>query len=235
MRPLHTRPQLLAAIALTALIAVGVTGARAHAQQVADARAVAATVQSFYNQTTDVSASFYQTYVHKLYNRTDTSKGAVVFKKPGKMRWDYLRPAGKVIVADGKKVLIYEPGEEGEVDQVIEQKLTQSQLPQAMSFLTGGGKLEDDFTFRLLDAKKQGYTSGHVLELMPKVPTTQYERILFYVESNPKVRGLVRRLLILDANGNRNRFDFSKLKFNSSVGEKPFQWQPPANARRVKM
>lgn len=232
MRPLHTRPHLLLA---AVLIVASATGMRAEAQQPTDARSVAASVQSFYDQTTDVSASFYQTYVHKLYNRTDTSKGRVVFKKPGKMRWDYSRPAGKVIVADGTKVQIYEPGEEGEVDQVIEQKLTQSQLPQAMSFLTGTGKLEDDFTFRLLDAKKQGYKTGHVLELMPKKPTTQYERILFYVESNPKVRGLVRRLLILDANGNRNRFDFSELKFNGGVGDKPFRWQAPAKARRVKM
>ena len=70
---------------------------------------------------------------------------------------------------------------------------------------------------------------------MPKVPTPTYERILFYVESHPKMRGLVRRLLILDANGNRNRFDFNELKFNGGVGDKPFQWRPPASARRVKM
>ena len=62
-------------------------------------RAVAAAVQSFYDQTTDVSASFHQTYVNRLYKRTDRSKGKVVFKKPGKMRWDYAKPNGKVIVA----------------------------------------------------------------------------------------------------------------------------------------
>lgn len=234
MRPLNTRTHLWLTLA-TVLLALGGIGLRVQAQPEADARSVAASVQSFYNQTTDVTAGFYQTYVHKLYNRTDTSKGTVIFKKPGKMRWDYVRPKGKIIVADGNKVLIYEPGEEGEAAQVIEQKMTQAQLPQAMSFLTGVGKLEDDFTFRLLDAKKQGYSTGHVLELIPKEPTPNYERILFYVESHPKVRGLVRRLLILDANGNRNRFDFTKLKFNRGVGDEPFQWQPPASARRVKM
>ena len=68
-----------------------------------DARLVAATVQSFYEQTKDVSASFYQTYVNKLYQRTDRTSGRVVFKKPGKMRWDYDKPNGKVIVSNGSR------------------------------------------------------------------------------------------------------------------------------------
>src|SRR5262245_58924880 len=44
------------------------------------ARDVARAVQAFYDQTRDVSASFHQTYVNKLYKRTDRSTGRVVFK-----------------------------------------------------------------------------------------------------------------------------------------------------------
>jgi len=200
-----------------------------------DARLVAAAVQSFYEQTKDVSASFYQTYVNKLYQRTDRSSGRVVFKKPGKMRWDYDKPNGKVIVSNGSKLLVFEPGDDGEKGQVVEQQIEQAQLPQAMSFLMGTGRLEDDFTFRLLDAQSEGYASGHVLELKPKQATPQYDRIVFYVERTPALRGLVRRLLIVDASGNRNRFDFSALKFNSSVGEQVFGWRPPEGTRRVQM
>jgi outer membrane lipoprotein carrier protein len=192
-------------------------------------------VQSFYDQTTDVSASFFQTYVNKLYGRTDRSKGQVVFKKPGKMRWDYAKPNGKVIVADGQRLLIYEPGEADEPAQVIEQAVTQAQLPQAMSFLMGVGRLENDFTFRLLDAAKQGGGGTDVLELTPKRPSGHFVRLLFYVEKRAELRGLVRRLLIIDAEGNRNRFDFSGLKFNGKVGDETFRWQPPAGTRRVKM
>src|SRR5690242_7273873 len=87
----------------------------AHAQQSSpppqgdDASVVAAAVQSFYDQTHDLSAEFFQTYVNKLYQRTDRSKGRVVFKKPGMMRWDYAQPNGKVIVSDGKRLVVYEP------------------------------------------------------------------------------------------------------------------------------
>jgi outer membrane lipoprotein carrier protein len=200
-----------------------------------DARTVAAAVQAFYEQTKDVSATFYQTYVNKLYQRTDRSSGRVVFKKPGKMRWDYAQPNGKVILSNGSKLLVFEPGENGDKGQVIEQQIEQAQLPQALAFLMGTGRLEDDFTFRLLDAQREGYPSGDVLELAPKQPTPHYDRILFYVERTPALRGLVRRLLIVDGTGNRNRFDFSVLKFNTGVGEQVFSWRPPEGTRRVQM
>lgn len=199
------------------------------------AREVAAWVQSFYDQTKDVSASFYQTYVHKLYRRTDRSKGQVVFKKPGKMRWDYARPNGKVIVTTDTRLVIYDPGESGEAGQVMEQPIAEAQLPNALAFLMGTGRLEEDFSFKLLDPKREGYPSGQVLELRALEPTPHYERILFYVESAPQVRGLVRRLLIIDSSGNRNRFDFSALKFNRGVPDTFFNWKPPAGTRQVNM
>lgn len=198
------------------------------------ARQIAATVQSFYDQTKDLSASFFQTYVNKVYDRTDRSQGKVIFKKPGRMRWDYATPNGKIIVASGGKFTLFEPGDQpGEQGQVIEQNFKESDLPQAMAFLMGQGKLEDDFDFHLLDAAREGYPAGQVLELKPRKPNPHFERLLFYVETTPSLRGLVRRLVIIDSTGNRNRFDFSEFKFNTGAPDSMFTWKPPANARRV--
>lgn len=205
---------------------------RADAEQ--DARAVAAAVQAFYNQTTGVEAAFYQTYFHRLYDKYDRSKGKVVFQKPGRMRWDYANPGGKVIVTDGKRLSVFEPGGAGEAPQLFERELTADSMPAAFSFLTGTGKLEDAFTFRLLDASKQGYADGYVLELRPKTPTPHYDRILFYVlkhEGRPS--GVVRRVLIVDGSGNRNRFDFSEMKWNPKAPDARFRFTAPAGTRRV--
>jgi outer membrane lipoprotein carrier protein len=200
------------------------------------ARQVAAAVQSFYDQTQDLSASFFQTYVHKLYDRTDRSQGRVVFKKPGRMRWDYAKPNAKIIVAGEGRVVWYEPGEEpGDEGQVLEQAFADSDLPQAMAFLMGTGRLAEDFDFRLLDAVREGFPSGQVLELKPRKPTPHFERLVFYVESAQNLRGLVRRLVIIDASGNRNRFDFSQFKFNKGEPDATFTWKPPAGVRRVHM
>jgi outer membrane lipoprotein carrier protein len=221
------------------------TGSRAVAQPVAalpaapapaadSARVAVSAVQSFYDQTQAVSADFFQTYVNKLYDRTDRSRGHVVFKKPGKMRWDYAKPNGKVIVASAGKLLVYEPGDEpNDKGQVFEQNFAESDLPQAMAFLLGTGKLADDFNVRLLDSAREGFPSGQVLELRAKKPSPHFDRILFYVERAAALRGLVRRMVIVDSSGNRNRFDFSAFKFNAPAPETTFEWRPPVGARRV--
>ncbi|MFT3923034.1 MAG: outer membrane lipoprotein carrier protein LolA [Myxococcales bacterium] len=194
---------------------------------------VAAQVQAFYDQTTSVEAGFYQTYFHRLYDKYDKSSGTVAFQKPGRMRWNYAAPNGKVIVSNGSRLIVYEPGEDKEPGQVFERPISESELPQALAFLTGTGKLENDFTFRLLDSAQQGFPGGYVLELMPKVKSPHYERILFYVDGQADRAGLVHRVLILDASGNRNRIDFKSPKFNRKLDAKTFEWQPPKNARKV--
>ena len=90
------------------------------------AEAVAAAVQGFYDQTKSVESSFFQTYFNRLYNKYDRSRGTVKFEKPGKMRWDYAAPNGKVIVSDGKRLVIYEPGDDQEPGQVFERAIGES-------------------------------------------------------------------------------------------------------------
>lgn len=205
------------------------------AQDRADARTVAGAVQSFYNQTRGVQADFYQTYYHKLYDRYDRSRGRVTFAKPGKMRWDYARPNGKVITSDGEKLIVYEPGDTGQRGQCFEREMNEHQLPGAFSFLTGTGRLEEDFRFRLLDARRHGYAEGYVLELRPRAPNPNYDRILFYVlKQDDRPTGVVRRVLIIDPAGNRNRFDFSEMQWNPRVSDGTFRFRPPGGVRCIR-
>jgi len=197
-------------------------------------QSVASSVQAFYDQTRSVEAEFFQTYYSRIYDKYTRSSGSVKFAKPGRMRWDYSAPNGKVIVSDGKRLTMFEPGEDAaDPGQVFERAITDSELPQALAFLTGTGKLGDDFTFRLLDAAAQGFPTGYVLELLPKKPTPHFERILFYVDGDAKRAGLVHRVLIVDSAGNRNRIDFKGPKFNRNIEVKVFAWQAPKNARKV--
>lgn len=225
----------LALVVWGALALFGALESRARADGAADdkARQVALAVQAFYDQTKSVEAEFHQTYYNRLYDRYDRSQGSVKFQKPGKMRWDYAAPNGKIIVSNGKRLSIYEPGEGKEAGQVFERAITESELPQALSFLTGTGKLVNEFSFRLLDAAQQGFANGYVLELLPKTKSPHYERILFYVDADPKRAGLVHRVLIVDASGNRNRIDFKAPRFNRSVEARVFDWQPPKGTRKV--
>jgi outer membrane lipoprotein carrier protein len=206
-------------------------GGHALAQSKPSAKEIARLVQSFYDQTRVFEAEFEQRQYTRLYDRTEEAKGKVVFKKPGKMRFDYEGPNGQVFVSDGRELKIYQPPEEGESrGQLIIRRLEEDQLPEAFAFLTGGGNLLEDFEVRLLDEARKDFPAGHVLELRPKRPTPHFERLVFYVsvvEQGGKRAGIIRRVLILDAAGNRNRFDFKNPRFDRSVSDRTFRYSPP--------
>ena len=166
------------AIALCFVCISFAAGVRAEDPAPTDARAIVTLVQTFYDQTQTLQATFQQTRYTRLYDRHDRASGNVVFKKPGKMRWDYDKPNGQVFVSDGKSLLIYQPPEEGEKrGQLIERKLDQDQLPSAFSFLTGQGDLEQDFEVRLLDHDNEQFKDGHVLQLIALRPTPNCEQL----------------------------------------------------------
>jgi outer membrane lipoprotein carrier protein len=89
---------------------------------------------------------------------------------------------------------------------------------------------------RLLEHDDERFKDGYVLQLIPRKSTPNYEQLVFYVRtftSGVKRAGLVQRVLIIDSAGNRNRFDFSKIKFNREVAEKRFDYRPPKGTERV--
>jgi outer membrane lipoprotein carrier protein len=217
-----------------ALIAALVTPTTVSAQDV-DARTVAAHVQAFYDQTDTFQARFHQTYYSRLYGRYERSSGTMVIDKPGRMRFDYAAPNGKVIVADGRKLTMWEPGDDGRgPGQYMTSEMERSALPGAFSFLTGQGRLEQDYTFRLLNARAWGWR-GDVLELTPRNPDPRYRRVILFVDADPSRRGVVHRLRIDDHEGNRNKFDMTSMRFNRSVSTQSFAFRPPVGARRVSL
>lgn len=199
-----------------------------------DARSVAAQVQAFYDQTRNVQATFYQTYYHRLYGRYQRAAGTVAFEKPGHFRFDYGRPNGKVIASNGKRLVVYEPGDPGEPGQHVVRDATRAALPDAFGFLTGTTDLANDFRLRLLNAKAWGF-DGYVLELRPKRPNPQYRRIVLLVESDPSLRGVVRTVRIDDPDGNRNKLELGHLRFNRPLNASRFAFVPPASSRPVQM
>jgi outer membrane lipoprotein carrier protein len=186
----------------------------------ADVSAVIAQVQAFYNQSASFAADFTQEYLIKQYNQRKVSHGHVVFKKPGKMFWRYDDPNADRVVSDGQKIKVYEQANK----QMYETDVNASQYPAALSFLTGQGKLSDSFDFQLFDGEKMSFPGGWVLVGTPKTPTTAYQKVFFYVDKQTKQ---VRRVLILDGQGNHNRFDFDKPVVNAKVDDATFLFTPP--------
>jgi outer membrane lipoprotein carrier protein len=190
------------------------------------AQAIATRVQAFYDKTQTFSADFTQKYTIKAYNRTKDSRGKVVFEKPGKMSWRYTSNGNRV-VADGKTLKVYED----ENKQMYEQPIDQSQYPAALAFLVGGGSLERSFSLSTLDPGRANFAGGQVLVGEPKEPTPAYQKILLYVDDKTSQ---VRRVMLIDAQGNRNTFTFDNPQVNKKPLPDEFKFLPPKGTKVIR-
>ena len=198
----------------------------APAQSEPSADQIADRVQGFYDKTRTFAADFKQRYWIEVYQREKLSHGRVIFEKPGKMSWRYTSNGNRV-VSDGKILRVYEQDNK----QMFKQPVEKSQYPAALSFLVGGGNLKKSFKLKKLDAKRLGFTGGYVLLGEPKDPTPAYQKILMYVDAKTHQ---VRRVLLVDAQGNKNRFDFLKPVVNKKAPAGEFDFTPPKGTTIVK-
>ncbi len=214
-------------IAAFSLFAATLAPPAAAQQALPDVATAVANVQGFYNRTNTFSADFQQQYLAHAYNTTKTSSGHVIFSKPGKMDWEYTDPAGQRIVSDGTTLRVYEAANK----QMYEQTVNQSQYPAALSFLTGQGSLSSNFDFSILPGSQLQFTGGYVLVGVPKTATPAYTKVLFYVDQGTSQ---VLRVLILDGQQNRNRFDFSNAQANTTIDATKFTFNPPVGTTIVR-
>jgi outer membrane lipoprotein carrier protein len=180
-------------------------------------------VQKYYDATKDLHAKFDQV----LESGVGTAKkasGDVWLKKPGRMRWDYVKPEKKLMVADGQTLWVYEPEDE----QAFKQDLRSSTLPAQVSFLVGQGRLSDEFDATVVHPAGVGEPSEVVLKLVPKTASAAYRYILFVVD--PKT-GQVRQTVIYDQQGGTNRLTFSAVEQNRGVDDAKFKFTPPAGTK----
>jgi outer membrane lipoprotein carrier protein len=184
-------------------------------------------VQEVYDRAKTFKAGFKQKYTVWAYNnKSKESAGSVIFEKPGKMSWRYTTNGNRV-VSDGKLVKIYEK----ENKHMYEQPLDKTQYPAALSFLTGQGQLKQHFKFTKLDSKQMKFESGYVLQGDPLQPTAAYDRVLFYVDAQTYQ---VRRVLIKDAQNNRNTFDFVTAEVNTKPPKGEFAFTPPPGTQVIR-
>jgi outer membrane lipoprotein carrier protein len=216
-------PLALAPLAL--LLAAGPPTAPAGGPRL-DVKAVVERVQKRYDSATDFRARFGQTLTNAAFGRKTISSGEVLFKKPGRMRWNYDKPEPKMYVADGSMLWLYEP----EDKQAFKQELKSSQLPSALAFLTGQGKLANEFEIAFAKDTPYGSPGDYVLSLSPRQPQAQVKGILFVVD--PATFN-VRESVITDAQGNVNDMLFSDIRTNTGIPDTTFHWSPPAGVRVI--
>jgi outer membrane lipoprotein carrier protein len=215
-------------LALVLLLAAGDAGAAPAKPAPArlDVPAVIARMQSRYDTIKDFQAHFTQNYSRAVVGRVTVSSGEVYFKKPGRMRWDYTQPEPRMFLSTGQFLWLYEPSEK----QAFKQDLKTSQLPAALAFLMGKGRITDEFDVTASADTRYGRAEDYRLALHPKQPQSTYKSILFVVDGREFT---VRESVLVDQQNNVNHFVFTDLKINAKLSDALFRWSPPAGVRVI--
>lgn len=187
---------------------------------------VLAKMQERYDKAADYRAKFTQKYTSAATGRERTSTGEVFIKKPGRMRFSYASPTRSMYLSNGTTFWVYEP----ESKQAFRQDLKTSQLPAAVAFLMGKGKLTDEFEASLAAKLPYGGPNDHKLQLKPKKAQSAYQAIYFVVDP---VSFLVKQSILINAQGDVNAFSFTDAKVDTKVPDDTFKWSPPAGVRVV--
>ena len=108
-------------------------------------------VDSHYNQIHSLKAGFTENYQGLGMNRTEA--GTLLMQKPGRMKWDYSSPNGKLFLLDGKYAWFYTRGDP-QVQRIPARQLDDLRSP--LRFLLGHTELAKEMNSLTLASAASG-------------------------------------------------------------------------------
>jgi outer membrane lipoprotein carrier protein len=178
-------------------------------------------VEHRYNQARTLSVDFTETYSVAGRNHRPES-GRLVLRKPGRMRWTYSDPAGKLFVSDGKTVYLYTAA-----DNRVERSTLKSSddLRAPMAFLLGRLNLKNDFR----GFETNPAPNGTYLIAEAKSDRLPYGKIRMLIGTDLQIQ----ELTIDGRDGSVLGFVFRNEKLNPPVPDTTFHFTIPAGAELV--
>jgi outer membrane lipoprotein carrier protein len=168
-----------------------------------------------------VQVLFEQTFTAQ--NRPQrTEAGELFLRKPGRMRWQYTSPKGKLFLSDGKDIYLYTPAS----NRVEKMKVKESDdLRAPLGFLLG--KLDfwrdfQKFTSRPEDADVR-------INAEPKSNRSPYSQVEFVVTPAREIR----YLKVIGQDRSVMEFRFSKEKLDPPLADTLFRFETPPGAEVV--
>src|SRR5882672_3100655 len=137
----------------------------------ADAVSEARRVEEALNGLKGFVASFTQTVESPGLPRPQVEKGTLYLLRPGRMRFEYEVPKGKLAIADGKRSYVYLPEER----QVIEGAIDPQEARTGMALLLNRIDLVGSFEISWGPSDGRGSRS---LRLKPRAPRAEYDSLL---------------------------------------------------------
>ena len=178
-------------------------------------------IEQRYNRAKTLQIQFTESYsVGGLARKSES--GELTLRKPGRMRWNYSTPPGKLFLSDGKQVYLYTP----DAHRVEKMPLKESEDMRApLAFLLG--KLDFSKEFRDFAVKPDG--ANYVVTAKAKTDKLPYEKIEMLITPDYQIQ----RLVVNGQDQSILSFQFAQEKLNPPVDDAQFKFQMPQGATLV--
>lgn len=161
-----------------------------------------------------MTASFSQ-HIYAKKRKLSQSSGNMAFVRPSQFRWETKNPMEQLLIADGKKIWVYDV----DLEQVTVKQQTESMGAAAGLFLS------DDKSHLLHDFYVESEHEGHVeiFKLKARAKQANIQRVTLRFDGE-----YLESMDLYDQLGQRTTVHFNKAKMNTTLSEKLFQFTPPA-------
>ncbi|HET9694071.1 MAG TPA: outer membrane lipoprotein chaperone LolA [Steroidobacteraceae bacterium] len=177
-----------------------------------------ARVDAYLDGLKSLSAQFVQVVQDRKGDVTDRASGTLAIARPDRFRWDYREPYTQTIVADGKKLWLYDP----DLEQVTVRSLEQGLGATPAMLLSGSGQVGDAFTAGPVE-RRQDWTW---CRLLPKQRGSDFERVSLAFDA----KGELAAMELVDKLGQTTTIQFAGLKRGARVDESLYRFVPPPGA-----
>jgi outer membrane lipoprotein carrier protein len=176
---------------------------------------LAGRVDRHYDQLHSLKSGFNESYAGLGMYRTES--GTLLLSKPGRMRWDYSSPAGKIFLLDGKYAWFYAKGD-AQVQRIPAKELDDLRSP--LRFLLGHTQLEKEIDSLTLATAANGLFT---LTGQPKGQEQRVSRLTLTVTA----AGAITAIEIEEPDGALTRFTFTDEQPNPAIPAEAFHFVPP--------
>lgn len=177
--------------------------------------ALAAELASWLNTVTSMQANFSQTVYDNRGNAIQQSYGRMAFQRPGKFRWEVIKPIPQLIIANQARLWIYDP----DLDQVTIRSLQRAAGEAPALLLSHADSLHKGFTVKALQSSPSGM---QWFTLIPKQSDSFSSIQLGFLNNR------INEMRLKDNLGHATRIRFNHIRSNIALASTLFTFRPPS-------
>jgi outer membrane lipoprotein carrier protein len=176
-------------------------------------------LNAFVNNISSMSSEFSQVVLDKKGLKLQDVEGVMLFKRPNKFRWDYLKPYQNQIISDGDRLYMY--------DQDLRQVSINSIAKVAGStplLIIAGKNIEKYFTLKNIDdqVNNEGNQNIKWVEAVPKEEGAGFSKVILGLTENK-----LSVMKIVDAFEHTTTISFKNAKYNVTLVDNDFLFKLP--------